>query len=146
MDNLRRYAAGELSEIFGKDTLEIDKKQRIHQFRKRANLIYLNLSTDDKEMLQVYAEGVNAGLKLLKKPVEYYFLFDNPNKWTPIDSILVCFSFHCMLQDLSGSNAFARGMLKKHLSKDLYNFFINNGPSFDATLDFSSKPYYKNTI
>ncbi|TMP76911.1 penicillin acylase family protein, partial [Pseudoalteromonas sp. S983] len=39
MDLLRRYAAGELSELFGKGALELDKKMRFHQLRARSQEI-----------------------------------------------------------------------------------------------------------
>jgi len=62
MDLLRRNAAGELSEIFGKAALALDKKMRFHQLRKRSQVILKNLPESDKQLLKSYAQGVNEGL------------------------------------------------------------------------------------
>ena len=48
MDLLRRNAAGELSELFGKAALALDKKMRFHQLRKRSQAILKTLPGDPK--------------------------------------------------------------------------------------------------
>ena len=43
MDLLRRNAAGELSELFGKAALGLDKKMRFHQLRQRSQFLVKSL-------------------------------------------------------------------------------------------------------
>ena len=62
MDLLRRNSAGELSELFGKGAITLDKKMRFHQFRKRSEKIYANLPIEHKDILEKYAAGVNSAL------------------------------------------------------------------------------------
>ena len=61
MDLLRRNAAGELSELFGKAALELDKKMRFHQLRKRSQFLVEQLPAADKSTIGAYAKGVNEG-------------------------------------------------------------------------------------
>ena len=62
MDLTRRNAAGELAELFGPDALGIDRRHRFHRFRTRANAVVSALSDEEHEIVQAYADGVNAGL------------------------------------------------------------------------------------
>ena len=51
---LRRNAAGELSELFGKGALELDKKMRFHQLRARSQEILKLLPEADQLLLATY--------------------------------------------------------------------------------------------
>ena len=62
MDLLRRNSAGELAELFGAAALDFDKKQRMHRFRDRADSILQNLPKLQRDVLERYAAGANAGL------------------------------------------------------------------------------------
>src|SRR3984957_14033713 len=66
MDTLRRRAAGELSELFGRATLAADREARVHRFLKRADNEFHALQKEEKEILQAYADGANLGLQQLK--------------------------------------------------------------------------------
>ena len=50
MDLSRRMAAGELSELFGPLAIETDKKNRLHQFRKRASIAQKQLNLSDQKL------------------------------------------------------------------------------------------------
>ena len=90
MDLIRREAAGELSEIIGTATVAADRRKRLHRFRIRAVASISNLPAGDFEILETYANGVNAGLGSLgTKPFEYYVLGTEPEPWLPEDSMLV---------------------------------------------------------
>ncbi|MDB6127256.1 MAG: Penicillin amidase, partial [Verrucomicrobia bacterium] len=62
MDLLRRRSAGELSELFGKAALTIDRTTRVHGFRRLAHEVLANLAPAEREVLESYSAGVNAGL------------------------------------------------------------------------------------
>ena len=58
MDLIRRQAAGELSEIVGAATLDVDKRFRFHRFRNRAAAVVAAASDTEREILRRYADGV----------------------------------------------------------------------------------------
>src|SRR5215204_51511 len=60
MDLLRRVSRGETAEIFGKTTLEEDKRWRKFGFAKVAEDSLAHLSPDLRAALEAYARGVNA--------------------------------------------------------------------------------------
>ena len=59
MDVLRRFGAGELSEIFGQAALPIDEEFRRLGLRQVAERDATTLSGDDRMVLEAYARGVN---------------------------------------------------------------------------------------
>ena len=60
MDVMRRFGAGELSEILGEDTLKIDREQRILGLRAAAKKSLGMASPRDRSYFDAYARGVNA--------------------------------------------------------------------------------------
>ncbi len=67
MDTLRRYAAGEISEIFGAASdgqcLAWDRQVRVQRFRSIASEVVAALGEAERRQLEAYTAGVNAGLK-----------------------------------------------------------------------------------
>src|SRR6202167_5055455 len=57
MDIMRRFAAGELSEILGEDTLKIDREQRILGLRAAARNGFETASPRDRAYFEAYARG-----------------------------------------------------------------------------------------
>ncbi len=103
IDVLRRVAAGELSELFGKRALVRDRATRIHGFRKLAQQVVSKLDPDQRANLEAYAAGVNAGLLALReRPFEYFVMRDQPRPWLPEDSLLVVYAMTIDLQDEEG--------------------------------------------
>src|SRR6202023_1425550 len=138
MDTLRRRAAGELSELFGQATLRADREARIHRFLDRAATEFDALHKDEKELLQAYADGANAGLRQLKaKPFEYYLLGVEPRRWTPQDWILVIYAMALDLQENPGHVQLALDALKRVLPQKAFEFFAPRFSSWDAPLDGS---------
>lgn len=90
MDMMRRYASGELSEVFGKRTLKTDKFMRTLRFRARAKEDFTHFSPHVKKALEAYANGVNAYMnnKHEKPAPEFFALGYDPKPWTVVDSIL----------------------------------------------------------
>jgi penicillin amidase len=79
MDLLRRRGAGELSELFGAATVELDKSARLHGFRRLAAQVIAQAAPAELAVLSAYTAGVNAGLAALPKtPWEYLVLRTPP--------------------------------------------------------------------
>jgi penicillin G amidase len=89
MDFLRRTARGELSEILGEGTLEMDKLHRIYGFTKVAEGLLERASISTRKVLEAYANGVNAFIKQcgVELPLEFHILKYQPRDWTPVDSL-----------------------------------------------------------
>jgi penicillin G amidase len=91
MDINRRYGRGELSEIFGKRTLLLDKSHRILQLRQAAERAVAALSERDRKFLDAYVRGVNALIAAQKNklPIEFRVLGYTPRPWTAEDSVII---------------------------------------------------------
>lgn len=91
MDLIRRAAAGELSEIFGAATLELDREARTLGFRAAAERDVTLLDDDSRQLLEAYAAGVNSYFEQQRGrlPWEFTVLRYEPRPWTPRDSLLV---------------------------------------------------------
>ncbi len=90
MDGLRRFAAGELSEIIGPGTLETDKESRRLRMRRMAEEHVRTLPEADAKMLAAYARGVNFWIETHRGnlPIEFTLLRYDPRPWSAVDSIL----------------------------------------------------------
>ena len=100
MDLLRRHSAGRLAEIFGKAALPDDIRQRSLGFSGAATAIIAELPPEQREVLQAYAEGVNAFITHMETPpFEFLLLGYRPDLWTMADSLLVVLN---MFQTLAG--------------------------------------------
>ncbi|MGC2709263.1 MAG: penicillin acylase family protein [Candidatus Sulfotelmatobacter sp.] len=100
MDIMRRFGAGELSEILGESTLKIDREQRILGLRAAAKKSLQMASTGDISYLQAYARGVNAFIETHqgRLPIEFRILRYAPKPWQPEDSIVIA---NQMVKDLN---------------------------------------------
>ena len=88
MEFQRRAAAGTLSEILGSASIEADMQIRNLGLYQQAQRTYNGLSSDTRDSLQAYADGVNAYLDTDPHlPLEFLFLGCKPAPWTPVDSI-----------------------------------------------------------
>jgi len=100
MDIMRRFAAGELSEILGEDTLKIDREQRILGLRAAARSGLQTASPRDRAYFEAYARGVNAFVESHggSLPIEFRILGYRPEPWQPEDSIVIA---NQMVKDLN---------------------------------------------
>ncbi len=92
MDLYRRVARGETAEIFGKVTLEEDKRWRKLGFAGVAAENVKNLNPETRAVLENYTRGVNAYLATRDDktlPVEFQILRYQPRLWTMEDSLVV---------------------------------------------------------
>lgn len=135
MDMIRRQAAGELSEIVGPATLKLDKRNRFHRFRSRAREVLRAASDSDRELLQRYADGVNAGRNSLRaRPFEYFVLGAEPVDWQVEDSILAVYAMFMQLNDSRAVKEIQRGLAHSVLPAELYNWMNPQGTPWDAPL------------
>jgi len=68
MDLQRRRAAGELSELFGSLALEADRRIRVHRLRALSVATLAKLPAAQRELLDAYTTGVNAGRAAAPRP------------------------------------------------------------------------------
>jgi penicillin amidase len=90
MEIQRRAGQGRLSEIAGPDLLGVDKFIRTLGFYRLATASYSALSAEAQAYYRAYADGVNAFLTSHKGrlPPEFLILGDDPEPWTPADSLV----------------------------------------------------------
>ena len=126
MDVMRRFAAGELSEVLGEDTLKIDREQRILGLRAAAEKSLQMASTRDRSFLDAYARGVNAFIETHggKLPIEFRILKYRPKPWRAEDSVVIAnqmvkdLNFYTFRDTLAREKILAR--LGPELTADLY--------------------------
>lgn len=115
MDGTRRFAAGELAEVFGEKFLEHDRQQRNLGLRVAARKMTESWSAESRSHFEAYARGVNAYIEGHRNrlPLEFRVLRYSPRPWTPEDSELIGVQ---MVEDLSTSPRHAL-MREKILAK-----------------------------
>ena len=126
MDVMRRYGSGELSEIFGEDTLKVDREQRILGLRAAAKKAIEMASPRDRSFLEAYTRGVNAyiGTRGGRLPIEFRMLRYAPKPWSMEDSVVIAYvlvkdlNYHYFFDALSREKILAK--LGPELTADLY--------------------------
>lgn len=93
MDLARRQASGRLSEIIGEATINSDKHFRTFSLRDAAEKSLAAYDAESKQVLEWYAEGVNAFIAQAKEnntlSYEFTLLGYEPEEWTVIDSLTI---------------------------------------------------------
>ncbi len=136
MDLQRRLAAGELAELFGPPALPADREMRRHGFAKVAALVLEQASGTERQLLESYADGVNAGLEQLgARPWEYFPLTATPRPWQARDSLLVAFAMYIDLNDTSGERELAHAALRASLPAEMLALLHPPGSEWDAPID-----------
>ncbi|WP_235473783.1 penicillin acylase family protein [Lysinibacillus macroides] len=93
MDLARRQASGRLSEIIGEATINSDKHFRTFSLQEAAEKSLAAYDAESKQVLEWYAEGVNAFIAQAKEnntlSYEFTLLGYEPEEWTVIDSLTI---------------------------------------------------------
>ncbi len=92
MDLMRRLSRGETAEIFGRTTLEEDKRWRKFNFAKISEESLKFMTPNLRLALDSYAKGVNAYIATLDEktlPVEFRILQYKPSPWKPSDTLMI---------------------------------------------------------
>jgi penicillin amidase len=100
MDMMRRFAAGEISELLGKEFVKHDREQRILGLRVAARKAFEVASATNRSHFEDYTRGVNAYIESHRDrvPIEFRILGYVPRPWAPEDSTLVAAQ---MVKDLN---------------------------------------------
>ncbi len=128
MDIMRRFGAGELSEILGEDTLKIDREQRILGLRAAAKKSLAMATPRDRSYVEAYARGVNAFIEAHQDrlPIEFRILKYHPKPWQAEDSIVIA---NQMVKDLNYytfRDVFTREKILAKLGPELTNdLYVN---------------------
>lgn len=117
MDILRRYAAGELSELQGPETLALDQAARLLRLRAIADQSVAQLSAEDRAILVRYAQGVNYFIDTHRGDYSLEFSIPlhsyEPRPWTLTDTLLVGLAMFVELTDSMKDDINRRVMLDK---------------------------------
>ncbi|MAT40310.1 MAG: hypothetical protein CL946_11980 [Ectothiorhodospiraceae bacterium] len=91
MDIGRRFGQGRLAEILGPRLLAADKMIRTIGIARIADTLSRNVSPQTSQMLQAYANGVNAYIERNRGrlPIEFDALGYEPEPWTPTHSLII---------------------------------------------------------
>lgn len=114
MDSLRRFAGGELAEVFGPGALPIDQRSRRMRMRAMAEANVARLRPEDREALAEYARGVNFYIATHRGNYSLEFALPghayDPRPWTITDSMLIGL---IMFRDLTDNSEyeFNKGVL-----------------------------------
>jgi len=91
MDLLRRVAQGQLSEILGERTFQVDRDFRTLGFGRAAEREANTLEPEPRKMLEAYARGVNKFIEQHQNnlPLEFSLLRYKPQPWRPADTLAI---------------------------------------------------------
>src|SRR5258705_13741906 len=97
---MRRFAAGEISELLGDEFLAHDREQRILGLRVAARKTLEVASAQNRSHFDAYARGVNAYIESHRGrlPLEFRILRYSPRPWAQEDSTLIAAQ---MVKDLN---------------------------------------------
>ncbi len=91
MDLLRRISRGQLSEILGPATLEIDKQFRVLGFGRAAERDVTQMDPSSRALMEAYARGINRFIEQHgdQLPIEFSLLKYKPQPWQVSDSLVI---------------------------------------------------------
>jgi len=101
MDLLRRVARGQLSEILGPATLDIDKQFRTFGFGRAAERDISQMEPASRAVMEAYARGVNRFIEQHRSqlPLEFSLLKYKPQPWQASDSLVIAGYMYQTLTD-----------------------------------------------
>jgi penicillin G amidase len=101
MDLLRRVARGQLSEILGPATLDIDKEFRTFGFGRAAERDISQMEPASRAVMEAYARGVNRFIEQHRNqlPLEFSLLKYKPQPWQASDSLVIAGYMYQTLTD-----------------------------------------------
>jgi penicillin amidase len=130
MDISRRYAQGELSEIFGEGALRLDIENRTLGLRQAIERALGEVDPESRRVLAAYARGVNAFIDTQRGhlPIEFWILHYKPRPWREIDSFSVAMNMMKLL-NTTWPDELMREHIRSKLSSELYaDLFPDHSP------------------
>ncbi len=91
MDYFRRSALGTNAEVYGFSHLKGDMMMRLLDVPRMAEKLWSNLLPQEKELLEIYAQGVNQGFRFAQQTPtrEFQDNYPHPEDWKPQHSLMV---------------------------------------------------------
>ncbi|MYL31136.1 penicillin acylase family protein [Halobacillus halophilus] len=127
MELARRQASGRLSEVVGEATVEQDRYFRTFGLRRAAEKSLAVYPEETIELLEAFADGVNAYMESEPLPPEFAMMAIDPAPWTPLDSLTIG---KYMAFDLGG-----------HWERQAFHYYLlENFPEEEAYELFSGYP------
>src|SRR5437867_759263 len=126
----RRLARGELSEVLGRRTIELDIENRKLGLAEAADRAVREIDAQSRGVLIAYARGVNAfiGSHKDRLPIEFLLLRYQPRAWREADSIGVALNMAKRL-NTSWRTDLMRERLRSKLTPQLYaDLFPDRSP------------------
>ena len=117
MDFNRRLVQGRLAELLGEDALGYDRAMRTLGLRRVAEQEASLLTGEYRQLMQIYCDGVNAGIAQNRLPVEFTLLGYRPDAWQIAD----CMSYNKLMSWTLSANwesEVVRARLIKHLGAE----------------------------
>lgn len=132
MEMNRRLGAGRLSEVIGIEAYRSDRFMRTLGLYKNATKMWRELSVENRDVLNNYVAGVNAGIAALEiLPPEFQLYNYQPEPWQAVDSLL-----WMQLMTWQLSNNFSveiqRALLVKALGRHKANELLPAVPDSEA--------------
>ncbi|MFN0201692.1 MAG: penicillin acylase family protein, partial [Bacteroidia bacterium] len=137
MDFQVRAAAGRLSEVVGEKVLPIDKEARGKGLAWAAEKTTKEMEQHPEtfELLKSYSDGVNAYLETLQSsdyPLEFKLMDYEPEKWSPLKTVLLLKYMANMLAFKNDDIAYTH--LQKALGKETFAMLYPENPIVKATI------------
>lgn len=136
MDLSRRQASGRLAEAVGAAAVDTDKFFRTFSLRDAAEKSWEGYDDESKQVLEWFAEGVNAFIDEAKEndtlSYEFSLLGYEPEEWTPVDSLAIG---KFMAYDLGGNwsslavRHWALGEFPEAKAKELFIEYPEDAPA-----------------
>lgn len=136
MDLSRRQASGRLAEAVGEAAVDTDKFFRTFSLRNAAEKSWEGYDEESKQVLEWFAEGVNAFIGEAKGndtlSYEFSLLGYEPEEWTPVDSLAIG---KFMAYDLGGNwsslavRHWALGEFPEDKARELFIEYPEDAPS-----------------
>lgn len=132
MDVARRFAAGDVAQIFGAKAVPHDKLQRVLLMEQAARRIAKSMSPLEQRYFADYARGVNAYIASHENnlPTPFRVLMYKPQPWTTVDSVVIGLSMVQRL-DTFWPDKLARGEVTAKIGPRLAAYLYPTGSKWD---------------
>jgi len=142
LDLLRRVGRGQLSEILGPATLDVDREFRAMNFSRTAEREAQQMDPESRKVMDAYARGVNRFIEqhASKLPLEFTLLNYKPEPWKVSDTLVISAYMYHTLTDTRHVELHRAEVLTRvspELARDLYSdeaamdHFVVGDPTVD---------------
>lgn len=142
LDYLRRRAWGRLSEVFGRDTWELDLTARTVGLGQIARAEWSDAGDEMRQLLTAFTAGVNAVIAASadRPPIEFDLLDYRPEPWSPEDCLAIEGEFRWYLTGRMPVFAVPDMVRRKLGDGPLYRAFLQGEADEESILPAGSYP------